>query len=85
MKEVETTILRVVFRKIGVAPCVTISQKTLSLEGTVVRPHCKRCWTWIHMKSKHGGNYAGEFSPIPSEFEKYLEKTLMITLGEELK
>ena len=36
MKEVETTILRVVFRKIGVVPCVTISQKTLSLEGTVV-------------------------------------------------
>jgi hypothetical protein len=87
MKEVETTILRVVFRKIGAAPKCEHKAKDVIYRRDGSRPHCKKCWTWmctISRPSRDGG-YKGVFEPEASEFEDYLEKTLNLILGEDLK
>jgi hypothetical protein len=87
MKEVETTILRVVFRKIGAAGKCEHPAKQVIYRRDGSRPHCKKCWVWMEVISRpsRDGNYHGAFKPITSEFEEYLDKTLQLTLGEELK
>jgi hypothetical protein len=87
MKEVETTILRVVFKKMGAAPKCEHLAKDVIVRRDGSRPHCKKCWTWMEVigRPSRDGYYKGRFKPIPSEFEQYLEKTLTLTLGEELK
>jgi hypothetical protein len=78
MKEVETTVLRVVFRKIGAAPKCEHKPKDVICRRDDTRPHCKKCWTWMYVISNpsRDGAYRGEFKPVPSKFEEYLEKSL---------
>jgi hypothetical protein len=81
-KEVEETILRWYYRKVGGMPR-DCKHKHISARRDKTRPHCTDCWTWMQMLVRPNEDFKGKFIPIPSKLETDLN--VFIILKEDLR